>query len=210
MQGTALQKIAFEAAHEWPAVEQAHPIGPEWDVFKVVGKVPSTRVKASRRSSSRSSCRLLRARRCGTSQSQTPAGLTPSASTKEIGRLMALSADRMFEIARDVASALDGVTNGRPFTPNLDVYRVASKVFMVITENEDRAALTLKCEPDRARALQREHESIVQGRYFDKKHWVTLEPGPGITQALVAELVDYAYDLVYQSLPMRERPAASS
>jgi predicted DNA-binding protein (MmcQ/YjbR family) len=39
MDGATLLEIAMETAAELPAVTHEHPFGPEWEVFKVVGKV---------------------------------------------------------------------------------------------------------------------------------------------------------------------------
>jgi predicted DNA-binding protein (MmcQ/YjbR family) len=39
MDGVELLKIAMEAAAQLPAVTHENPFGPEWEVFKVVGKV---------------------------------------------------------------------------------------------------------------------------------------------------------------------------
>ncbi len=39
MDGVRLLEIAMETAAELPAVTHEHPFGPEWEVFKVVGKV---------------------------------------------------------------------------------------------------------------------------------------------------------------------------
>ncbi|WP_219722911.1 MmcQ/YjbR family DNA-binding protein [Corynebacterium xerosis] len=39
MDGARLQRISRDAALELPAAEITHPFGPEWDVFKVAGKM---------------------------------------------------------------------------------------------------------------------------------------------------------------------------
>jgi predicted DNA-binding protein (MmcQ/YjbR family) len=39
MDGVKLLEIALETAAELPSVTHEHPFGPEWDVFKVAGKV---------------------------------------------------------------------------------------------------------------------------------------------------------------------------
>lgn len=39
MRGDALQQCARERADELPGAELGHPFGPEWDVYKVRGKV---------------------------------------------------------------------------------------------------------------------------------------------------------------------------
>jgi predicted DNA-binding protein (MmcQ/YjbR family) len=39
MDGVRLLEVAMEIAAELPAATHEHPFGPEWEVFKVVGKV---------------------------------------------------------------------------------------------------------------------------------------------------------------------------
>lgn len=36
----------------------------------------------------------------------------------------------------------------------------------------------------------------MPGRHLDKRHWISLGPGPGITERLVTDAVEDSYDLV--------------
>lgn len=109
---------------------------------------------------------------------------------------MTLSGAQLQQMARDVAAALDHVTTGRPFTPHLEVWKVSDKVFLIITEDDpDLQIITVKADPHHADALQRDHESITAGRYFDKHHWISIGPGRGITKKLIEDLVHGSYDL---------------
>jgi predicted DNA-binding protein (MmcQ/YjbR family) len=64
----------------------------------------------------------------------------------------------------------------------------------------------VKAEPEYGRLLQGQHASITPGRYLDKRHWISLGAGPGITRDLVAELVDHSYHLVLETVPRNRRP----
>jgi hypothetical protein len=66
--------------------------------------------------------------------------------------------DQLQDTARQAALALPDVSHGYPFTPELDVYKVAGKVFLIVT---DDPIITLKCEPKRARAHERDYASIT-------------------------------------------------
>ncbi|MET8292188.1 MmcQ/YjbR family DNA-binding protein [Streptomyces sp. NPDC005132] len=90
-----------------------------------------------------------------------------------------------FPSARQAAPALPDVSHGYPFTPGLDVYKVAGRAFLIVTEHPDDQIITVKCEPEHARALERGHASITPGRYLDKRHWISLGPGVGITERRV-------------------------
>jgi len=116
--------------------------------------------------------------------------------------------DRLQDTARKAAFALPDVSHGRPFTPDLDVYKVAGKVFLIVTDDPDDQIITVKCEPVHARALERGYASITPGRYLDKRHWISLGPGPGVTERLITDAVENSYDLVAERLPRRDRPSA--
>ncbi|MFE3849996.1 MmcQ/YjbR family DNA-binding protein [Streptomyces griseorubiginosus] len=119
---------------------------------------------------------------------------------------MTAAGDRLQDTARQAALALPGVSHGHPFTPGLDVYKVAGKVFLIVTDDPDDQIVTVKCEPEHARALERGYASITPGRYLDKKHWISIGPGRGITERLVDEAVGHSYDLVVDRLPHDRRP----
>ncbi|MFC4505983.1 MULTISPECIES: MmcQ/YjbR family DNA-binding protein [Streptomyces] len=125
---------------------------------------------------------------------------------------MNTAGDRLQDAARQAALALPDVSHGYPFTPGLDVYKVAGKVFLIVTDivtdDPDDRIITVKCEPEHARAHVRGYASITPGRYLDKRHWISLGPGPGITERLVTDAVEDSYDLVAERLPRRDRPGA--
>lgn len=121
---------------------------------------------------------------------------------------MSAAGDRLQDVARATALALPGTDHGYPFTEHLDVYKVAGKVFLIITDDPDDQIVTVKCEPEHASARERGYASITPGRYLDKRHWISLGPGPGITKRLVTDAVEDSYDLVVERLPRRDRPGA--
>ncbi|MEU9918779.1 MmcQ/YjbR family DNA-binding protein [Streptomyces sp. NPDC051001] len=119
---------------------------------------------------------------------------------------MTAAGDRLQDTARRAALALPHVSHGYPFSPGLDVYKLAGKVFLIVTDDPDEQIITVKCEPEHARALERGHASITPGRYLDKRHWISLGPGPGVTERLVTDAVEASYDLVAGRLSRRDRP----
>jgi predicted DNA-binding protein (MmcQ/YjbR family) len=119
---------------------------------------------------------------------------------------MTITGKRLQDVARDTAKNLPGVSHGRPFVEKLDVYKVAGKVFLIITDDPDEQIITLKTEPDHARSLQREHESIVAGRYLDKRHWISVGAGQDITVGTVKDLIGHSYDLVLERVPRKHWP----
>jgi len=98
--------------------------------------------------------------------------------------------------ARDTAGALAGVSRGHPFTPHLEVWKVDTKVFLIVTEDDpDFQIITVKVDPHRGDALRRDHASIAPGRYLDKQHWISVGAGTGVTKTLIEDLVLGSYEL---------------
>ena len=121
---------------------------------------------------------------------------------------MSAAGDRLQDAPRATALSLPGTDHGYPFTEHLDVYKVAGKVFLIVTDDPDDQIITVKCEPEHARTQERGYASITPGRYLDKRHWISLGQGPGITERLITEAVQDSYDLVAERLPRRDRPCA--
>ncbi|MER7727444.1 MmcQ/YjbR family DNA-binding protein [Streptomyces sp. NPDC096323] len=118
---------------------------------------------------------------------------------------MTITGKRLQDVAHSTAGNLPGVSSGRPFTPKLDVYKVAGKVFLIVTDDPDDQIITVKAEPDRAWSLRQEYESVAPGRYLDKRHWISVSAGRDIATGTVKELVGHSYDLVLDSIPRKHR-----
>jgi predicted DNA-binding protein (MmcQ/YjbR family) len=107
-----------------------------------------------------------------------------------------LSGEQLQQHARDIAASLEDVSNGRPFTPHLDVWKVHGRVFLIVTDDDlDLQIVTLKVEPHQGDSLRRDFDTITIGHYLDKQHWISVGPGTGITKQLIGDLVQDSYDL---------------
>ncbi|WP_435736428.1 MmcQ/YjbR family DNA-binding protein [Cellulosimicrobium sp. PMB13] len=107
-----------------------------------------------------------------------------------------MDGDTLQQAARDTAASLAHVTRGRPFTPHLDVWKVRGKVFLIVTEDDqDLQIITVKVDPHHGDALRRDHDSITPGHYLDKRHWISVGAGSGVTRRLVEDLVHGSYEL---------------
>jgi predicted DNA-binding protein (MmcQ/YjbR family) len=123
---------------------------------------------------------------------------------------MSLPGEELQQAARDAARALANVSHGRPFTPHLDVWKVAGKVFLIVTDDDpDTQIITVKVDPHHSDALRRDHESISPGRYLDKQHWVSVSAGRGVTKRLIEDLVHGSYELVVDHLPKKDKPSGA-
>ena len=113
------------------------------------------------------------------------------------------------QIVADLAKQLPDATCTQPFGPEYDVFKVKEKVFAMTTEVPGEKIVTLKCDPERSIILREVHDTVTPGYHMNKRHWISIAAGPGITQKFVSELVTDAYQLVVATLPKRDRPKLS-
>jgi predicted DNA-binding protein (MmcQ/YjbR family) len=92
-----------------------------------------------------------------------------------------------------------------PFGPDTLVLRVAGKIFAITGLDNERFAVNLKCDPDRATELREAHPEIQPGWHMNKKHWNTVDFEGALDPPLLRELIDHSYRLVVQSLKKSER-----
>jgi predicted DNA-binding protein (MmcQ/YjbR family) len=97
------------------------------------------------------------------------------------------------------------VTEGTPFGETVLVFKVAGKMFALMSLEEVPATANLKCDPDLALDLRDRYEQVRPGYHMNKKHWNTVEIEGGIPEAELRKMIDHSYDLVVQSLPRASR-----
>ena len=97
------------------------------------------------------------------------------------------------------------VTEGMPFGETVLVFKVAGKIFALMSLDEVPATANLKCNPDLALELRDRYEEVRPGYHMNKKHWNTVEIEGGIPEAELRTMIDHSYDLVVQSLPRAGR-----
>lgn len=112
-----------------------------------------------------------------------------------------LHGEQIQRTAAEAALELPDVEASEPFGPDYEVYKVHGKVVMMTTEVPGREIVTLKSDPADAVALCQTFQSITPGYHMNKRHWISISAGEGITEQLVKELVGDSYALVVKKLP---------
>ncbi|HEX3781486.1 MAG TPA: MmcQ/YjbR family DNA-binding protein [Pseudonocardiaceae bacterium] len=97
------------------------------------------------------------------------------------------------------------VTEERPFGPDNDVYKVAGKVFALLSAQEDPPRVSLKCEPSLAVHLREQYEAITPGYHLNKRHWNTVLLDGSVPAYEIAEMVEHSYLRVVAGLPKATR-----
>jgi predicted DNA-binding protein (MmcQ/YjbR family) len=91
-----------------------------------------------------------------------------------------------------------------PFDKTTRVYRVADKMFALMSDKEP-LSINLKCNPLYALELRSLYESVKGGYHMNKKHWNTVTLGGDVDDALLKELIDHSYGLVYDKLTKKQK-----
>lgn len=105
--------------------------------------------------------------------------------------------------AMDACAAQPAVELSYPFGETTPVFKVVGRMFAAFG-TEGRIRVTLKADPEDARALVQTFDDITPGYHMNKKHWISVDLPT--REAPLAELIRDSYELVVAKLPRAERP----
>ncbi|MDZ7605843.1 MAG: MmcQ/YjbR family DNA-binding protein [Cyclobacteriaceae bacterium] len=108
------------------------------------------------------------------------------------------------ESFREYCIKKPGVTEEFPFDEVTLVFKVGGKIF-ALTDLLEFDSINLKAAPDRSIELREHYDEIQPGFHMNKKHWNTVKTRGKLPVALLKELIDHSYELVYNSLTHREK-----
>lgn len=112
------------------------------------------------------------------------------------------------ETLRDFCLSLPHVTEDLPFGPETLVFRVAQKIFLLVSLDTEILSFNVKCDPELAVELREKYPGIVKpGYHMNKKHWNTIEPTPSIPDTMIEGWIRHSYELIVNSLPKKTREA---
>src|SRR5258708_29914481 len=97
-------------------------------------------------------------------------------------------------------SAKPGSVEDYPFGDEVAVFKVAGKMFALVTLGPDLGSVSLKCDPDLAAGLRRRHAAITAGYHLNKRHWNTVTLDGSVPEDELLDLIDHSYELVVTRL----------
>ncbi|WAA09082.1 MmcQ/YjbR family DNA-binding protein [Fervidibacillus albus] len=97
-----------------------------------------------------------------------------------------------------------------PFGPKPMVIKVMSKMFALISTDEEVLKISLKCDPDIANDLRNQYESVVPGYHLNKQHWNTVIIDDSIPTSEIQWMIDLSYTLVVKGLKKQEKTELES
>lgn len=119
----------------------------------------------------------------------------------------------MTDSSRDRVIAACGAKPGSvedyPFGPEVAVFKVAGKMFALVSLGAPPGSVSLKCDPDLAVGLRRQHAAITAGYHLSKRHWNTVTLDGSLPHEQLLDLIDHSYELVVARLPRAERDRLS-
>lgn len=92
-----------------------------------------------------------------------------------------------------------------PFGETTLVFKVSGKMFLLIGLDNRPLQFNVKCDPDLAAELREMYSSVIPAFHMNKKHWNTVIINGQLNAKLIREMIDASYDLVVNTLPLKER-----
>lgn len=114
--------------------------------------------------------------------------------------------ENLRSIVDTIALAMPLAVAEHPFGPKNTVYRIGGKIFAMYTEGIGYPIVNLKTDPEESEVLQTMYPSIIPGWHMNKRHWISVAAGEGITGRLLSELIEDAYLRIMYALPRAKRP----
>jgi predicted DNA-binding protein (MmcQ/YjbR family) len=102
-------------------------------------------------------------------------------------------------------------TEEQPFGPNVDVYKVAGKMFAILSPEDTPPSVSLKCDPTLALELREEFPAVTPGYHLNKTHWNTVALDGTVPDHELKKMISHSYERVVDTLSKahRERIASS-
>lgn len=92
-----------------------------------------------------------------------------------------------------------------PFGPDVLVYKVAGKIFLLCGLDTPELSFSVKCDPEKAIELREQYAAVKPGYHLNKQHWNTITVDGSMTLAELHHWIDHSYELVKQSLPAKTK-----
>lgn len=100
------------------------------------------------------------------------------------------------ETIRDYCLAKPDAEETLPFGPDVIVFKVNNKAFLLLPLDTEELRFNVKCDPDLAIELREKYRSVLPGWHMNKKHWNTIVVDGTVPSKLIREWIDHSYELV--------------
>ncbi|MGP3957688.1 MmcQ/YjbR family DNA-binding protein [Nonomuraea sp. 3N208] len=97
-------------------------------------------------------------------------------------------------------TAKPGSVEDYPFGDDGAVFKVAGRMFALVSLDSPPGSVSLKCDPGLAADLRARHAAITPGYHLNKRHWNTVALDGSVPDEEVLDLIDHSYELVVARL----------
>lgn len=101
--------------------------------------------------------------------------------------------------------AKPGSAEDYPFGDEVAVFKVAGRMFALVSLGDPPGSVSLKCDPDLADELRARYAAITPGYHLNKQHWNTVALDGSVPDEELLELIDHSYQLVVSRLTKAQR-----
>ena len=101
--------------------------------------------------------------------------------------------------------AKPGSVEDYPFGDEVAVFKVAGRIFALVSLGSPPGSASLKCDPGLAVGLRGQYAAITPGYHLNKRHWNTVTLDGSVPDEELLELIDHSYELVVARLTRAER-----
>ena len=101
--------------------------------------------------------------------------------------------------------AKPGSAEDYPFGDEVAVFKVAGRMFALVSLGPPPGSVSLKCDPDLADGLRARYAAITPGYHLNKRHWNTVALDGSVPDEELLELIDHSYELVAARLSRAQR-----
>jgi predicted DNA-binding protein (MmcQ/YjbR family) len=109
------------------------------------------------------------------------------------------------ELLREYCLQKPDTTEDLPFGPDVVVFKVKGKAFLLLSLDTEDLQFNVKCDPDRAVELREEYSCVQPGYHMNKKHWNTIIVDGTLNTKQLKQMVDHSYELVAEKANSKKR-----
>jgi predicted DNA-binding protein (MmcQ/YjbR family) len=109
------------------------------------------------------------------------------------------------ESLREYCLSKPGTEECFPFDEDTLVFKVAGKMFLLLSISSHPLQFNVKCDPELAIKLREKHACVSGGYHMNKKFWNTIIIDYSVPRSKLIEWIDHSYHEVIKKLPGKIR-----
>ena len=109
------------------------------------------------------------------------------------------------EELREYCISLPKVEETLPFGPDILVFQIGGKAFLLCGLDSNPIQFNVKCDPEKAVELRERYSFVIPGYHMNKKHWNTIIVEGQANRKQLEEWIKHSYEMVIKGLPKAEQ-----